>query len=99
MISLLVGTEEPLILDDDSEYHTVLCRGNRPRSGRLMNTQASRFRAACREQAGLAIVAFGRLWSRYAPGGRNRILLRTGCLIFAPFITLTMWFLQGGRLA
>jgi hypothetical protein len=22
MISLLVGTEEPLILDDDSEYHT-----------------------------------------------------------------------------
>jgi hypothetical protein len=59
-----------------------------------MNTQASRFRAACREQAGLAIVAFGRLWSRYAPGGRNRILLRTGCLIFAPFITLTMWFLQ-----
>jgi hypothetical protein len=57
-------------------------------------TQTSGFRAGCREQAGLALVAFGRFWSRYAPGGRNRILLRTGCLIFAPFITLTMWFLQ-----
>jgi hypothetical protein len=65
-----------------------------PHCGRLMNAQAIGFRAGCREQAGLAIVAFGRLWSRYAPGGRNRILLRTGCLIFAPFITLTMWFLQ-----
>jgi hypothetical protein len=60
----------------------------------MVNAQTSGFRAGCREQAGLAIVAFGRLWSRYAPGGRNRILLRTGCLIFAPFITLTMWFLQ-----
>jgi hypothetical protein len=59
-----------------------------------MNAQTSGFRAGCREQAGLAIVAFGRLWSRYAPGGRNRILLRTGCLIFAPFITLTVWLLQ-----
>jgi hypothetical protein len=59
-----------------------------------MNAQTSGFRAGCREQAGLAIVAFGRLWSRYAPGGRNRILLRTGCLIFAPFLPLTMWFLQ-----
>jgi hypothetical protein len=59
-----------------------------------MNAQTSGFRAGWREQAGLAIVAFGRLWSRYAPGGRNRILLRTGCLVFAPFITLTMWLLQ-----
>jgi hypothetical protein len=59
-----------------------------------MNAQTSGFRAACREQAGLAIVAFGRLWSRYAPPGRSRILVRTGCLIFAPFITMTMWFLQ-----
>jgi hypothetical protein len=59
-----------------------------------MNAQTSGFRAACREQAGLALVAFSRLWGRYAPGGRNRILVRTGCLIFAPFITLTMWFLQ-----
>jgi hypothetical protein len=32
----LVGTEEPLILDDDSEYQTVLCRGNRPRSDFLL---------------------------------------------------------------
>ena len=60
-----------------------------------MNAQTSGFRAGCREQAGLAIVAFGHLWSRYAPGGRNRILLRTGCLIFAPFITLFVWMVQG----
>jgi hypothetical protein len=26
--------------------------------------------------------------------GRNRILLRTGCLIFAPFFSMTIWFLQ-----
>jgi multisubunit Na+/H+ antiporter MnhG subunit len=60
-----------------------------------MSAQTSGFRAGCREQAGLAIVAFGRLWSRYAPGGRNRILLRAGCLIFAPFITLFVWMVQG----
>ncbi len=53
------------------------------------------FRAGCREQAGLAIVAFSRLWSRYAPGGRNRVLLRAGCLLFAPFITLFVWMVQG----
>jgi hypothetical protein len=59
-----------------------------------MNAQASGFRAACREQAGLAMTAFARFWGRYAPKGRGRIALRAGCLIFAPFITLTMWFLQ-----
>jgi hypothetical protein len=59
-----------------------------------MNAQTTGFRAGCREQAGLAMVAFGRLWSRYAPKGRGRIALRAGCLLFAPFITLTMWFLQ-----
>jgi hypothetical protein len=59
-----------------------------------MTSQASGFRAGCREQAGLAIVAFGRFWRRYSPGGRNRIVLRTGCLVFAPFITLTVWLLQ-----
>jgi hypothetical protein len=67
-------------------------------TGRLMNAQTSGFRAGCREQAGLAIVAFGRLWSWYAPGGRNRIPVRTGCLIFAPFITFTV-AAAGGRLA
>jgi hypothetical protein len=66
----------------------------RGHTGRMMNAQTSGFRAACREQAGLAIVAFGRLWRRYAPPGRSRTLVRTGCLIFAPFITMTMWFLQ-----
>jgi hypothetical protein len=59
-----------------------------------MSAQTSGFRAGCREQAGLAIVVFGRLWSRYAPSGRGRIVLRTGCLIFAPFITLFVWFVQ-----
>jgi hypothetical protein len=59
-----------------------------------MNARASGFRAGCREQAGLALVALGRLWSRYAPGGRNRILVRAGCLVFAPFLTFTLWFLQ-----
>jgi hypothetical protein len=66
-----------------------------------MSAQPSGFRAGCREQAGLAWSLFVRFMGRYAPGGRNRILLRTVCLIFAPFITLTMWFLQdlqrGGR--
>jgi hypothetical protein len=56
----------------------------RGHTGRLMSAQTSGgFRAGCREQAGLALVAFGHFWSRYAPGGRNRILLRTGCLIVA----------------
>ena len=60
----------------------------------MVNAQASGFRAGCREQAGLALLTFSRFWSRYAPGGRNRILVRTGCLIFAPFLTFTVWFLQ-----
>jgi hypothetical protein len=66
----------------------------RGHTGRLMNAQTSGFRAGCREQAGLALLALSRFWSRYAPGERNRILVRTGCLIFAPFLTMTMWFLQ-----
>jgi hypothetical protein len=53
------------------------------------------FRAGCREQAGLAMQAFARFWGRYAPKGRNRIILRTGCLLFAPFITLFVWMVQG----
>jgi hypothetical protein len=65
----------------------------RGHTGRLMNAQTG-FRAECREQAGLAMAAFGHFWSRYAPGGRNRILLRAGCLIFAPLATLTVWLLQ-----
>jgi multisubunit Na+/H+ antiporter MnhG subunit len=60
-----------------------------------MNTQASSFRAACREQAGLAMTAFARFWGRYAPKGRGRIALRAGCLLFAPFITLFVWLVQG----
>lgn len=42
--------------------------------------------------AGLELIRS--LLGRYAPGGRNRILRRTDCLIFAPFITLTVWLLQ-----
>jgi hypothetical protein len=53
-----------------------------------MSAQTSGFRAACREQAGLAMTAFARFWGRYAPKGRGRIALRAGCLLFAPFITL-----------
>jgi hypothetical protein len=60
-----------------------------------MSAQASGFRAACREQAGLAMTAFARFWGRYAPKGRGRIALRAGCLIFAPFITLFVWLAQG----
>ena len=59
-----------------------------------MNAQTSGFRAACREQAGLAWSVFARFMGRYAPSGRGRIVLRTGCLVFAPFITLTVWLLQ-----
>jgi hypothetical protein len=59
-----------------------------------MSAQTSGFRAACREQAGLAMSVFARLWGRYAPKGRGRIALRTGCLIFAPFITLFVWMVQ-----
>jgi hypothetical protein len=53
------------------------------------------FRAACREQAGLAWSLFARFWGRYAPKGRGRIALRAGCLLFAPFITLFAWMVQG----
>jgi hypothetical protein len=60
-----------------------------------MIPQVRGFRSGCREQAGLALVAFARFWSRYAPRGRNRILLRIGCLLFAPFITLFVWMVQG----
>ena len=49
-----------------------------------MSAQTSGFRAACREQAGLAMSVFARFWGRYAPKGRGRIALRAGCLIFAP---------------
>jgi|GEM_PF-7046259 hypothetical protein len=60
-----------------------------------MSAQATGFRAACREQAGLAMTAFARFWGRYAPNGRGRIALRAGCLLFAPFITLFVWMAQG----
>jgi hypothetical protein len=60
-----------------------------------MNAQTSGFRAACREQAGLAMSVFARFWGRYAPKGRGRIALRAGCLLFAPFITLFVWMVQG----
>jgi hypothetical protein len=53
------------------------------------------FRAGCREQAGLACGLFARFWERYAPKGRGRIALRAGCLLFAPFITLFVWMVQG----
>jgi hypothetical protein len=56
-----------------------------------MSTQTSGFRAACREQAGLAMSFFARFWGRYAPPGRARL----GCLLFAPFITLFVWMVQG----
>jgi hypothetical protein len=51
-----------------------------------MNAQTSGFRAGCREQAGLAIVAFGHFWSRYAPGGRNRIPRMGSRPICAPLL-------------
>jgi hypothetical protein len=38
---------------------------------------------------------FARFWGRYAPKGRGRIALRAGCLLFAPFITLFVWLVQG----
>jgi hypothetical protein len=60
-----------------------------------MRAQTSGFRAACREQAGLAMSVFARFWGRYAPKGRGRIALRAGCLLFAPFITLFVWLVQG----
>jgi hypothetical protein len=60
-----------------------------------MSAQTSGFRAACREQAELAMTAFARFWGRYAPQGRGRIALRAGCLLFAPFITLFVWLVQG----
>lgn len=59
-----------------------------------MNTQAIGFRAGCREQAGLAWGLLVRCMGRYAPKGRERLALRVGCLLFAPFITLLVWFLQ-----
>jgi hypothetical protein len=43
----------------------------------------------------MAMTAFARLWGRYAPKGRGRIALRAGCLLFAPFITLFVWMVQG----
>jgi hypothetical protein len=69
----------------DAEGHT----------GRLMNARASGFRAGCREQAGLAWGVLAGLWRDYAPKGRGRIALRVGCLLFAPFITLLVWWVQG----
>ncbi len=60
-----------------------------------MNAQPSGFRAGCREQAGLAMSVFARFMGRYAPEGRGRIALRVGCLLFAPFITLFVWMVQG----
>jgi hypothetical protein len=59
-----------------------------------MNAQTSGFRAGCREQAGLAWGLLVRFMGRYAPKGRGRIALRVGCLLFAPFITLTVSLLQ-----
>jgi len=38
---------------------------------------------------------FARFWGRYAPNGRGRIALRAGCPLFAPFITLFVWIVQG----
>jgi hypothetical protein len=38
---------------------------------------------------------FARFWGRYAPSGRGRIALRAGCLLFAPFIALFVWLVQG----
>ena len=60
-----------------------------------MSTQTSGFRAACREQAGLAMTAFARFWGRYAPKGRGRIALRAGCLLFAPLSLSFVWLVQG----
>jgi hypothetical protein len=60
-----------------------------------MTTQTSGFRAGCREQGGFAMSAFAGLWSRYAPPGRARLGFRLGCLLFAPFITLLVWWVQG----
>jgi hypothetical protein len=39
--------------------------------------------------------AFAHFWGRYAPKGNGRIALRAGCLLFAPFITLFVWMVQG----
>jgi hypothetical protein len=43
----------------------------------------------------MAMLALARLWRAYAPGGRGRVALRVGCLLFAPFITLFVWMVQG----
>jgi hypothetical protein len=41
------------------------------------------------------MTAFVGLWRHYAPGGRRRLAVRVGCLLFAPFITLFVWWVQG----
>lgn len=64
-------------------------------TGRVMNAQTGGFRAACRGQAGLAMSALAGLWRHYAPPGRARVGFRLGCLLFAPFVTLFVWWLQG----
>jgi hypothetical protein len=61
----------------------------------MVGAQMSGFRAGCREQAGFALGVLAGLWRHYAPKGRGRIALRIGCLIFAPFVTLLVWWVQG----
>jgi hypothetical protein len=55
---------------------------------------ATGFRAGCREQAGLAIHVLGSWLGRYAPKGTGRVMVRGGCLLLFPFVTLLFWFLQ-----
>jgi hypothetical protein len=43
----------------------------------------------------MAMSAFAGLWRHYAPGGRRRLAVRVGCLLFATFITLFVWLVQG----
>ena len=52
------------------------------------------FRSACRAQAGAAMRFLGQWMGRFAPQGKGRIVVRTGCLIFFPFITLMVWMIQ-----
>lgn len=52
------------------------------------------FRHDCRSQANAALHFLGAWFGRYAPNGNGRVGVRLGCLLFAPFITLTVWLLQ-----
>ena len=52
------------------------------------------FRAACREQAGLAFHALGSFLGRFAPKSTKGAVGNAGCLLLFPFITLLVWSIQ-----